>query len=305
VIMSHLIRRAAASVLGSRSASRPRPALARMNTMRHLISFLSSAAGAASVALFSFSAAAHIELIAPAPRYELPSNKSCPCGDGDSNRQCEQTAEESTDPNRSDNVTTFEAGATITVTAEEYIDHAGRMRVAFDPDGADLADFNDNILHDEADPRDATITQSDPLVWEFQVTLPTEPCENCTLQVIQVMNNNTTTPVLDPAPESTYYSCADIRIVPAGTLQNGSSEASSGGAGVGGSAIASGTGGPAPVSAGGASGAGSSSTVSDPDADSEDSGCALPPGRTSSSSMLALIALGGMFTALGLRRRRG
>jgi hypothetical protein len=274
-----------------------------MNTMRHFVSFLSSAAGAATVALFSFSAAAHIELIDPLPRYQLPSNKSCPCGDGDSNRRCEQTAEESTDPNRSDNVTTFEAGATITVVAEEYIDHSGRMRVAFDPDGADLADFNDNVLSDVADPSDSMITQANPLVWEFEVTLPTEPCDNCTLQVIQVMNGDMVNEVIDPAPLSTYYSCADIRIVPAGSLQNGSSESSASGAGVGGSAIASGSGGGAPVSAGGASGAGAASGAVDSD-DSDDSGCALQRGRGGSSSTWALVALGGAFTALGLRRRR-
>jgi hypothetical protein len=277
-----------------------------MNTMRHFVSFLPSAAGAATVALFSLSAAAHIELIDPSPRYQLPSNKSCPCGDGDSNRQCEQTAEESSDPNRSDNVTTFEAGSTITITAEEYIDHTGRMRVAFDPDGADLADFNENILRDVADPGDPMITQANPLVWELEVTLPTEPCDNCTLQVIQVMNNDPVNEVMDPAPLSTYYACADIRIVPAGSMQNGGSESSAGAGGMGGSAMAaaSGSGGRAPVAAGGAPGAGAAATVSDSSADdSDDSGCALQPGRASFST-LALLALGGTFTALGLRRRR-
>ena len=97
--------------------------------MRHLSSLVPSSAFAATVALFSSSAAAHIELIEPAPRYVLPANKSCPCGDGDSNRTCQVTAAESTDPNRSTNVTTFEAGSIITIVVEEYIDHAGRLRV--------------------------------------------------------------------------------------------------------------------------------------------------------------------------------
>src|SRR5262245_44595309 len=120
--------------------------------MRHLSSLVSSSACAISVALFASSAAAHIELVEPAPRYAVPANKACPCGSGAGNRRCDTTAAESTDPNRSANVQTFEAGSTIRVVAEEYIDHSGRMRVAFDPDGADLADFNQNILMDVADP---------------------------------------------------------------------------------------------------------------------------------------------------------
>src|ERR1044071_1341653 len=89
-----------------------------ISVMRHSIRFFSTAAAAAQVALFAASASAHIELINPAPRYELPANKSCPCGDGDSNRRCEVTAEESTDPNRSTTVTTYEAGQVITVRAD-------------------------------------------------------------------------------------------------------------------------------------------------------------------------------------------
>jgi hypothetical protein len=183
--------------------------------MRHLISLVSSSTCAATV-LFALSASAHIELLEPPPRYTLPANKSCPCGDGDSNRRCMVTAEESTDPNRSATVTTFEAGQTITIVAEEYIDHAGRMRVAFDPDGADLADFNANILEDVPDP-----AGTDGMRWEIPVRLPTEPCDNCTLQIIQAMHGDTENAVLDPAPLSTYYTCADIRIVPVGTLASG------------------------------------------------------------------------------------
>jgi Lytic polysaccharide mono-oxygenase, cellulose-degrading len=279
--------------------------------MRHFISLLSSTAGAAAVILFSLSAAAHIELIEPAPRYTLPSNKSCPCGDGDSNRRCQQTAEESTDPNRSENVTTFEAGSTITVVADEYIDHAGRMRVAFDPDGADLADFNQNILVDEPDFSESGLSSANPHVWEFQVKLPTEPCDNCTLQVIQVMNGDTANAVLDPAPVSTYYSCADIRIVPAGTAANDDDEAAASGvAGAtaqgSGAQSSAGSGGTASAAGNGANAAaGSGPAVSQTsDADSDDGNCALQPGRVSASSAWEIVALGGVFTALGLRRRR-
>ena len=280
--------------------------------MRHLSSLLTSSACAATVALFSFSAAAHIELLTPAPRYELPANKSCPCGDGDSNRRCEDTAEESTDPNRSANVTTFEAGSTITVTAEEYIDHAGRMRVAFDDDGADLADFNDNILLDEPDPAGTT-----GKVWELTIQLPSEPCENCTLQVIQAMHGDTENPVLDPAPLSTYYACADIRLVPPGTLAEGESgsgngaagsasagEAGAAGAGGSSAAGAAGAGGsPAAAGRGGAASgaAGSVGAVADAD-DEDDGGCSFEPAR-SSGTWASTLVLFGLVAARFYRRR--
>jgi hypothetical protein len=285
--------------------------------MRHFISLVTSTASAAAVTLVSFSAAAHIELIDPSPRYVLPANKSCPCGDGDSNRTCQDTAEESTDPNRSDNVTTLEAGSMITVRAEEYIDHAGRMRVAFDPEGADLADFNQNILADEPDFTESGLSAATPHVWEFQVPVPNTPCDNCTLQVIQVMAGGTENPVLDPAPLSTYYTCADIRIVPAGTLVDdgnssgagGSAAASQAGAGGAGNDASGGTGttgGAAATggAAGGASAAGSGAVSAPDDEASDDSGCSLQPNRPSAVHAWAILALGGAFAALGLRRRQ-
>jgi MYXO-CTERM domain-containing protein len=300
-----------------------------MLAMRHLSSLVPSfafsslvpsGACAAAIALFASSAAAHIELVEPEPRYVLPANKSCPCGDGDSNRTCQVSAAESTDPNRSTKVTTFEAGSTITVVADEYIDHSGRMRVAFDPDGADLADFNDNILMDVADPSEAGLSMASPHTWEFQIQLPNMTCDNCTLQVIQVMNGITTTPVMDPAPLSTYYSCADIRLVAAGSIDEGEGGTGSGGTGSGGSANAGEAGGP---SAGGSGGApaggrggaatggsatggsatadGGSGVVADGDDEEDDSGCSFraSAGRSAAGWALALFGL-----AAAVRRRR-
>jgi len=239
--------------------------------MRNSICSLScSAASSVAFILASFvsaSASAHIELVEPAPRYTLPANKSCPCGAGDSNRRCEQTAEESHDPLRSANVTTFEAGATIHVVADEYVDHAGRMRVAFDPSGADLADFNDNVLMDVADPSERGLSMATPHVWEFDVQLPDMTCEDCTLQVIQVMQGGTENPVMDPAPLSTYYTCADIRLVAAA----GSTD-------------------------------GEDAQVGD-EGDTEDSGCSLGSAHAPNAAPWALAPLVGV-VALAIRRRR-
>jgi len=161
-------------------------------------------------------AAAHIHLLEPIPRYPdqvANENKSCPCGVGRSNRIC-QFEEDYSDPDRSlDRVTAFEAGSTITVRWDEYFAHAGRYRVAFDEDGADLFDFNDYPLIDVPDPRGREGNAGDGSIWELDVTLPNVLCENCTLQLIQVMDGETEAPVDNPIGRSTYYQCADIRIV--------------------------------------------------------------------------------------------
>jgi hypothetical protein len=184
-----------------------------------------SAALAAGLQLASSNAFAHIELQEPLNRYsdiKSGDNKSCPCGSGTTNRSCRKP-EELSDPNRSaDRATTFAPGDTITVRFDEYVGHAGRYRIAFDPDGADLDDFNENILLDEPDPRGNVGNMGDGSMWEFQVTLPDVTCDNCTLQLIQVMDGNITDAVLNPVDRGgTYFQCADIVLAdgaPAGGL---------------------------------------------------------------------------------------
>lgn len=173
-----------------------------------------SAALAVASQLVSGSAFAHIELQSPLNRYsdiKSGDNKSCPCGSGTTNRSCRKP-EELSDPDRSpDRATTFAPGDEITVRFDEYVGHSGRYRIAFDPDGADLDDFNQNILMDVPDPTGKVGNMGQGSLWEFQVTLPDVTCENCTLQLIQVMDGNTTDPVPDPVLRGgTYFQCADI-----------------------------------------------------------------------------------------------
>jgi hypothetical protein len=175
--------------------------------------------GFALAMLVAPSASAHIELIEPPPRYVLADGsdngiKSCPCGLGGSNRVCNVAADGS-DPDRSERVSRFEAGSTITIRFQEFVNHAGRFRVAFDPDGADLADFNDNILEDVQDPANAN-----GMMWEIPITLPNTTCDNCTLQLVQAMEVDQNTEIADPAPISSYYACADIQLVAPGSLGN-------------------------------------------------------------------------------------
>jgi chitin binding protein len=167
--------------------------------------------------LFAPSASAHIKMLDPPARYDVQGEtgiKSCPCGLGGSNRIC-NVAQDGSDPDRSSRVTRYEAGSTVNLRFEETINHAGRFRVAFDPDGADVADFNAHILADMPDPANANL-----MVWEIPITIPNETCTNCTLQLVQAMEVSQTTPIADPSGISSYYNCVDIEIVPPGTLGN-------------------------------------------------------------------------------------
>jgi MYXO-CTERM domain-containing protein len=173
----------------------------------------------AGLALIGFaqSASAHIQLMDPPPRYELVGEstgiKSCPCGLGQSNRTC-NLATDASDPDRSTRVLKAEAGSQITLRFVEFVDHSGTFRVAFDPEGADVADFNNNILVPMVpDPPNTT-----GKMWEIPVTLPNMTCDNCTLQLIQAMNGDMNTPVKDPTNVSSYYACVDLQLVPPGTM---------------------------------------------------------------------------------------
>jgi hypothetical protein len=59
-------------------------------------------------------------------------------------------------------------------------------------------------------------------LWEYQVQLPNMTCDNCTLELIQVMDGDMTDPVPDPSTRGgTYFQCADIVLAdgaPAGGL---------------------------------------------------------------------------------------
>jgi hypothetical protein len=183
--------------------------------MRKLSPHIIASLGLAT--LFAQTASAHIKMLDPQARYDVQGEtgiKSCPCGLGGSNRIC-NVAEDGSDPDRSSRVTRYEAGSTVKLRFEETINHAGRFRVAFDPDGADVADFNAHILADMPDPANAS-----GMVWEIPITIPNETCTNCTLQLVQAMEVSQTTPIADPSGISSYYNCVDIEIVPPGTLAN-------------------------------------------------------------------------------------
>jgi MYXO-CTERM domain-containing protein len=111
-------------------------------------------------------------------------------------------------------VTELTAGSTITVEFTETIQHPGFFRISFDDDGQDafvpppfarteiqmgattLPVLKDNI---------PDTMQAD---YTAEIVVPNTPCENCTLQLIQVMTSAQTWDEGD-----IYFTCADIRIV--------------------------------------------------------------------------------------------
>ncbi|MBC7386902.1 MAG: lytic polysaccharide monooxygenase [Cryobacterium sp.] len=102
---------------------------------------------------------------------------------------------------RTSSPTVLTAGQTLKVQWEEVIDHPGYYRIAFSP-AAD-AGFDANILAARID------DLPNVHAYETNVTVPSTPCTNCTLQLIQYMTENN--------PPTLYYSCADVEIRAAGS----------------------------------------------------------------------------------------
>src|SRR5690606_22958519 len=147
---------------------------------------------------YSPAVAAHIVLSHPIARYPIvgfeTGMKGCPCGmatgGGNSNRTC-NVEKDGSDPNRDESrAFTAEAGSKLVVEFDETVGHAGKFRIAFDPDGADFYDFNEHVLAEVDDPQGNT-GNAGGTKWQIEVTLPDTPCDKCTLQLIQVMEPST------------------------------------------------------------------------------------------------------------------
>jgi hypothetical protein len=211
-------------------------------------------------ALTSSLASAHIALDAPTPRYA--DLKEGPCGRG--------TADA-----RTKNVTTFKAGETITVKWHETIGHPGHYRIAFDDDGVD--GFKDPKSFDDVSGGpsvlvDGIADKAGNGTYSQDVTLPNVECNNCTLQVIQVMTDKP--PYGDG--NDIYYQCADIVLV------KDASAADAGGSSSGATATQ-------PPSSGGGDGG----------------GCSSAPGRAGSTEAALIFAAGAVVIARLTARRSG
>jgi MYXO-CTERM domain-containing protein len=163
-------------------------------------------------------AAAHLRLLSPASRYG-DEQKAGPCGRAGGVR--------------STNVATFRPGETITLVWDEFINHPGHFRVSFDDDGDD--DFVDPAGYDDLYTASTVmldnIADKSGGMYEVPFTLPMVECDNCTLQVIQVMTDKP--PYGDG--NDIYYQCVDLILTgepmlgPDAGPSNGASDAGSGG----------------------------------------------------------------------------
>lgn len=236
--------------------------------------------------LLASPASAHIRLQVPQSRYtdrESGDGGFCPCGVVTGGRRCRLPAERS-DPNRSDErATALPGGSTLRVRLEEYVGHAGRLRVAFDPDGAELDDFDAHVLTDIPDPEGNTGNSGEGSFWEIEVQLPNIDCERCTLQVFQRVDGDQQSPVLSP-DETGYFACADLLLTRDPSLPEGYAEprivleqpASSE---------------PGGASAGAAAGTEPSATSSPPSPESSAGACSLhAQGQAQGAGVLALAA---------------
>lgn len=151
-------------------------------------------------------AAAHIQMTFPTPR--TLDQKSRPCGGLNSVRGA--------------NVNVFAPGQQIEVVWKETINHPGHYRISFDADGQDFVvppTANGttmgmlNVVIDLIADRSTTPANNQ---YSQVITLPNMTCENCTLQLIQLMTDKPPY-TTDATSDDIYHQCADIAIrTPAG-----------------------------------------------------------------------------------------
>lgn len=167
-----------------------------MNFRRLALPLAASLAAAVSLT----SASAHTVLKSPTPLSTDDDAKTGPCGCSfapGATKPCDTTP----------TVMTLTAGAPLNVTWTETVQHTGKFRVAFStktPETATIADLDGGVVW-EGDDNNPTA----PMDISQSVTVPNTPCELCTLQVRQFMEN---------AAAPYYFTCAAVKIVaPSGT----------------------------------------------------------------------------------------
>lgn len=150
------------------------------------------------LSLLPCAARAHFDLVYPASRYETLFGT--PCG-------------ANPDTGRA-NVTTLSSGATITIRWTNTITHPGHFRISFDADGQDFSipaapdDFytDPNVVADDIPSNTGDPNRS------FSLTLPDIECDNCTLQLLQVLTDHLPY-TTDEQTDDLHWQCADLVLV--------------------------------------------------------------------------------------------
>lgn len=145
-------------------------------------------------------ATAHIQLSSPAPRSLEQKQQHCgPAGS-----------------TRGPNVNVYAPGQMIEVRWLETINHPGYYRISFDVDGQDFTippapnntTASTNVLVDLIADRATTMANN---TYTQMVQLPNVTCENCTLQLIQLMTDKPPY-TTDALSDDIYFQCADIAL---------------------------------------------------------------------------------------------
>jgi hypothetical protein len=153
------------------------------------------AAAGISLATLSLTgaASAHTVLVSPAPLTANDDAKTDPCGCtfGSGTIICPPDYP----------VTEVQAGAQVSITWNETVQHTGEFRLSFAakaPEDVTQADMDDSVLQMVVpdDQMGGLVTQS--------FTMPSTPCDLCTIQVRQFMEG---------ADPPYYFTCAAVRIV--------------------------------------------------------------------------------------------
>lgn len=230
----------------------------RPQNTRRLLPFFVAVATLLSVGI----ASAHVSLTSPPMR----------AGNGQKTNPCGGAAKGA--------ATAFTGGEKVKFTFTETIDHEGEFFVSFDPTGDDFDGDGDGTGDYPGHPKLLTAKNGtgslvlgslvdtkngpDGAMHELEVTLPNVSCDNCTLQLIQMMSNDSKIPTDGDPTNHIYFRCVDVKLtaVQGGAGGAGAGGASMGGASNGGAAAGGASNGGAStggVSSGGASAGGASS----------------------------------------------
>jgi hypothetical protein len=176
---------------------------------------------------------AHALLNNPMPRDQQDGYKDPPMTPPGTGAPC-GISEASSQPHN-----TLTAGAPITVTWSETINHPGCFVIDFS--AANDQSFQILGVKSHMNPPAPTSpTKAKPRMWSLDVTLPSTPCPKCTLRLRQLMlTSDVTADKCPPASipnGSTYYSCSNVALTATSTGAGGTGGATTGAGGTGGSA---------------------------------------------------------------------
>lgn len=165
-----------------------------------------------ALVLFTASAAsAHVRIVSPTPR-TTSELKDRHCGLTGSTRA---------------NVQTFPPGATVHLVWDEYIQHPGWFRISFQQNGEIFeippesdgptgggapSNYPTENLTGMTDAGTGSLILADRIAdgtLSMDVTLPNVQCDNCTLQLIQMMTDKPPY-TTDTASNDIYFACVDL-----------------------------------------------------------------------------------------------